>query len=148
MSAYEILTHRHIPEIERALSLDQSGASAGQEISPVKVHLVPHSGNFSRGIYATIFVSLPDVTDDVASWYRQTAETEPFFRFREYSPHIMDVKGTNFCDVTVRQQDGEVVVVSTIDNLVKGAAGNALQNMNTLCGFTETTGLWHAALAP
>lgn len=151
MSAYEILTHRHIPEIEYALSLGGAETLPGsprQESSPVEVHLVPHSGNFSRGIYATIFVTLREGASDVASLYQRFAEEESFLRYRESSPRLMDVKGTNFCDFSVRQQGNEVVIISTIDNLVKGAAGNALQNMNVMCGFPETTGLWHAALAP
>ncbi len=140
MSSYEVLTHRHGPEIEQALSLAQSGAT--------KIHLVPHSGNFSRGIYSTSFVTIPDGSVDVVELYRKFCATEFFMRYRDVTPRVLDVRGSNFCDITVRQQGSEVVVISTLDNLVKGAAGNAIQNMNLMYHIPETTGLCAAALFP
>lgn len=140
LSAYEVLTHRHGPEIEHALSHVSS--------SPVHINLVPHSGNFSRGIYATSFVTLSDATLDAATIYQEFCSAEYFLRYRSSPPRVVDVRGSNFCDITVRQQGPELVVISTIDNLVKGAAGNALQNMNIMYGFEEASGLRSAPLSP
>jgi len=142
LSAYEVLTHRHIPEIEQALSL----ASKGRTQAHIK--LVPHSGPFSRGIFATIFVELPDPTLDVVALYEEFATENQFIRLRASSPRLIDVRGSNFCDLSIHQQGKELVILSTLDNLVKGAAGNALQNMNLMTGWPEQTGLLSSALVP
>jgi N-acetyl-gamma-glutamyl-phosphate reductase common form len=142
LSAYEVLTHRHIPEIERALSM-----ASGSAVTP-QIKLVPHSGPFSRGIFATIFCELPDPLIPVSKLYEEFAARNKFIRIRASSPRLIDVRGSNFCDISLHQHGKELVILSTLDNLVKGAAGNAIQNMNLMSDFSEHMGLLSSALVP
>jgi N-acetyl-gamma-glutamyl-phosphate reductase len=138
VSAYGVLGHRHVPEIEHALGT----------VRPVEVRLVTHSGPYSRGIFATLFVTLEDAALDANRLYAQFAGRNRFVRLREGSPNLLDVRGTNFCDLAVRQNGREVIVLAALDNLGKGAAGNALQCANLMFGLTEAAGLWYPPLTP
>jgi N-acetyl-gamma-glutamyl-phosphate reductase len=138
--------HRHIPEIEQELSL-----LAGREVT---ITFTPHLVPMDRGILSTIYAApvegkaMPALTD----LYRQFYAGEPFVRILPAGtfPATAYVRGSNFCDigVTVDQRTGRIIVVSAIDNLVKGAAGQAVQNMNIMCGLPETMGLEGLALFP
>jgi N-acetyl-gamma-glutamyl-phosphate reductase len=144
--AYKIGTHRHTPEIEQELS-----ALAGQ---PVTVSFTPHLIPMNRGILTTIYARLKDHTDTAMlhERYREFYQREPFVRVLPLGqqPNVRNVRGSNFCDigVTADPRTGRAVVVSAIDNLVKGAAGQAVQNMNLMMAFEETTGLANAGLFP
>ena len=146
LMAYKIGTHRHTPEIEQELS-----ALAGQ---PVTVSFTPHLIPMNRGILSTIYARLTEDTDTTMlhARYREFYKHEPFVRVLPLgqSPNVRNVRGSNFCDigVTADPRTGRAVVVSAIDNLVKGAAGQAIQNMNLMMGFEETTGLTSAGLFP
>jgi len=139
LSAYQVLTHRHVPEIEAALS---------QWGHPVSIDLVPISGPLSRGIFATMFVELTDPSADVTALYAAFAEANPFVRFRAETPRALEVRGSNFTDIGVHTLGSTAVVISTIDNLVKGAGGNAIQCANIVCGMNPTTGLYTPPLFP
>ncbi len=108
----------------------------------------------SRGILATINIALtkPLQTDDVLDIFREFYKDEPFVRVlgTERMPETKAVAGSNFCDVTARvdERTGRVIVLSAIDNLVKGAAGQAVQNMNIMYGLDETAGLKTPGLYP
>ncbi len=132
--------HRHQPEIEQTLSL-----VAGK---PIHSLFVPHLLPIDRGILETIYLEPmdPDVTEDeLFEAYEDAYADEPFVRVRESLPNVKHVVGTNYCDVTVRltRQGGRptVVVFSVIDNMIKGASGQAVQNMNAVFGLDEVTGL-------
>ena len=132
--------HRHQPEIEQTLSL-----VAGK---PIHALFVPHLLPIDRGILETIYLQPtdPDVTEDeLFEAYEDTYADEPFVRVRESLPNLKHVVGTNFCDISVRltKQAGQptIVVFSTIDNMIKGASGQAIQNMNAVFDLDETTGL-------
>ncbi len=132
--------HRHQPEIEQTLS-----TVAGKLIHTL---FVPHLLPIDRGILETIYLEPtgPDVTEDeLYEAYEATYADEPFVRVREGLPNVKDVAGTNFCDITVRlTKQGDrptVVVFSAIDNMIKGAAGQAVQNMNAVFDLDETAGL-------
>ena len=135
-SAYSLFDHRHVPEI-----LTTSGLEEG-ELSFV-AHLLP----IDRGILETIYFRTRKISsaDDLLAIYRGRYKDESFIRL--YSPgtlpDIHSVDHTNFCDIGVRfdAATGRAIVVSAIDNLVKGAAGQAIQNMNLMLGFDETEGL-------
>lgn len=142
LAAYQVLAHRHVPEIVSQL------CSASGNSSDITCELVPVSGPFSRGIFATSFVTLKKDGVDARALYETFSRENHFIRIRRETPRVIDVRGSNFCDISVHQQGREVVVISTIDNLVKGAAGNAVQCMNLMCGFDETTGLNMAPLSP
>jgi len=144
--AYGVGSHRHTPEIEQTLS-----EVAGR---PLQVSFTPHLLPVSRGILSTCYASLnqQQSTGQLVELFRQTYADEPFVRVcpQETLPNIAYVRGTNFCDVGVvaDQRTGRVIVVSAIDNLVKGAAGQAVQNLNVMQGWDETTALLGVAAYP
>lgn len=146
MEAYKVATHRHIPEIEQALS-----EAAGV---PVNVCFVPHIIPANRGMLCTVYASLISLltAEEIVSLYRKFYSNEPFIRILDpgMQPNIRDVKGANFCDIgiAVDTRNRCVIVTSVIDNLVKGASGQAVQNMNLMMGFEETAGLMHPGLFP
>ena len=150
--AYNVASHRHTPEIEQGLT---DAAGAGSRIVPnLRVTFTAHLLPIARGILATCYATLraPLSTDDALRVLAKRYENEPFVRLHESGsmPQIKHVVGSNFCDIgaIVDARTGRLVVVSAIDNLVKGAAGQALQNMNLMNTFPEDDGLKTAALFP
>ncbi len=144
--AYKVGTHRHTPEIEQELSL-----LAKRDIL---ISFTPHLVPVNRGILSTIYgkirknLTAPEIVRIYEDFYRD----EPFVRIQKPGvfPNISSVRGSNYCDIgiTVDDRTGRVIVVSVIDNLVKGAAGQAIQNMNLMCGLPENTGLDIVSLFP
>jgi N-acetyl-gamma-glutamyl-phosphate reductase len=144
--AYKVGSHRHTPEIEQELSL-VAGSKVTLSFTP---HLVP----MNRGILSTIYGKLTGSADTgalhaaFAAFYRN----EPFVRVLPAGqfPNVRNVRGSNFCDIGVHAdgRTGRAVIVAAIDNLVKGASGQAVQNMNLMAGFDETAGLKFAGLCP
>lgn len=136
---YKVAQHRHTPEIEQTL-----GKLAGK---PVTVTFVPHLLPVNRGILSTIYAKLAgDFTlEQLLEAYQAFYSAEPFVRVLcgGETACIQSVKYTNYCDLSLHldSRTGRVIVVSAIDNMVKGAAGQAIQNMNLLLGQAETTGL-------
>ncbi len=135
ISAYGVGNHRHTPEITGVLS-----RAGGQE---VQVVFTPHLVPMERGILCTIYCrpTGDDSQEAVLESMRTYYEGCSFVRIVDHLPRTRDVAGTNFCDITVRSSGGHLVVFSALDNLVKGAAGVAVQNFNLMYGFAETTGL-------
>jgi N-acetyl-gamma-glutamyl-phosphate reductase len=137
--AYKVGGHRHTPEIEEQISLCAEAA--------VRITFVPHLVPMTRGMQSTIYVRLAAGAD--LSRVRQCLESyyhdKPFIRLLPVDrfPDTLHVKGTNFCDIgcVVDPGSGRLIMMSAIDNLVKGAAGQAVQNMNLMFGFDETAGL-------
>ncbi len=144
--AYNACHHRHTPEIEQALT-DVSGVETVINFTP---HLVP----MARGILSTCYASLkPGVTaEDVDNAFTSLYGKKHFIRLlgRGAYPETKYVRGSNFCDLGwhIDERTGRVIVLSAIDNLVKGAAGQAVQNFNIACGFDETLGLDMAPVYP
>ena len=135
VSAYNVGTHRHTPEIEQALS-----HVAGE---PVEVSFTPHLMPMDRGILSTMYVNpRREMTEEqLYGIYREYFSSMPFVRVRETLPATKDTYGTNYLDVALRVVRGRVVVVACEDNLVRGASGVAVQNFNRMFGFDETAGL-------
>ncbi len=139
-------SHRHIPEIEQELSL-----AAGR---PVTVSFTPHLLPISRGILSTIYASLTEAGHkaDLQALYTEAYGDEPFVRVLPAGtvPATQYVRGSNCCDIGLQKdpRTGRLIVLSAIDNIVKGASGQAVQNMNLMCGFSETTGLMGAPFFP
>jgi len=135
VSAYAVGRHRHTPEIE--LILSQIGNHR------VEVVFTPHLVPMDRGILCSIYakptreVSDDEILDAMRNFYAET----PFVRIVEHLPATKDTVGTNYCDITVRQSKGTIIVFSALDNLIKGAAGVAIQNFNLMNDFDETTAL-------
>ena len=142
--AYGVLAHRHLPEIRQGLT-----AMTG---NPVELVFVPHLTPMIRGIHATLYATLTEPDVDLQALFEQRYANEPFVDVLppKSHPDTRGVRGTNQCRLAVhRPQNGKtVVVLSVIDNLVKGAAGQAVQNMNLMFGLPETTGLEGIALLP
>jgi N-acetyl-gamma-glutamyl-phosphate reductase len=144
--AYGVASHRHTPEIEQTLT-----ALAGH---PVQVNFTPHLLPINRGILSTIYATLrgEKTSAELIELYRQAYADEAFVRVMPGGelPNVAHVRGTNFCDLGLvsDERTGRVIIVSAIDNLVKGAAGQAIQNMNLICGFKEALGLGIVPLFP
>lgn len=142
--AYGIKSHRHSIEIQETLS-KVAGSQATIQFTP---HLLP----VDRGILSTMYTKPRGAfsEESVKALYQDFYSDKPFVRIRESAPAIKDVRGTNYCDIFVTYDDRteNIIVVSAIDNLVKGAAGQAVQNMNLLFGWDETTGLNQIPLNP
>ena len=136
--------HRHIPEIEQALS--------GLAEAPVTVTFTPHLVPITRGILATVYASTEETEADLRSAFAEFYENAPFVSVLDAGqfPATKHTLGTNFCHLglALDKRTQRVVVVSALDNLVKGAAGQAIQNMNFMCGFAETAGLTMSAVWP
>lgn len=132
---YGIGVHRHMPEIEQI-----AGEVAG---SDVKVLFQPHVGPFDRGILSTVYSEpVKAVSDEqLAQLYNDFYAAEPFVQIRTDAPRVKDVVGTNYCHIFVTAVKGRLVSFSAIDNIVKGASGQAIQNMNVAFGLQETLGL-------
>lgn len=145
---YKLTTHRHVPEIKQELG----------RLSPgVKVNFTPHVVPSVRGILTTAHVfaredAISTIQDRtaLAEIYREFYKNAHFIRMSEGVPKLASVRGSNFCDIFYEpeKESDRLVVISAIDNLVKGASGQAIQNMNLMAGFDERMGLWFPGMAP
>jgi N-acetyl-gamma-glutamyl-phosphate reductase len=145
VSAYALEGHRHLPEITQEL---------GQLYAdkPLSVTFVPHLIPMTRGILTTCYATLAGTKgiEAIRKLYRDFYKDTPFVRVADSPPHTKQTLGSNLCLVypTLDQRTGKLVVISAIDNLVKGASGQAVQNMNLMLGLPETTGLEALAIYP
>ena len=135
LRAYGLPKHRHLSEIEQELSI-----AAGKS---VVVTFAPHLAPMTRGIHTTIFARPLGDPGKIASCLEATYLRETFVRFSDTLPDTRNVSGTNFCDLAVRvdARSGRVILLAAIDNLVKGASGQAVQNFNLMSGLSESAGL-------
>ena len=133
--AYKPLAHRHVPEVQ-----EQIASVCGKEVA---IRFVPHSGPFARGIYITLQANLnPGTTQaEVDQSFRDCYDNSRFVQFVDGPPRLKDVVGSNYCQIGATIQDGNVAVTCAIDNLIKGAAGGAMQWMNRLWSLPDSTGL-------
>lgn len=144
--AYAVTTHRHIPEIEQELS-----NVAGKEI---KVNFTPYLAPFDRGILTTIYAPLTKnlSTKEALDIYNETYAHEPFTKVLQEGefPNVKDVRGTNICKIGLiaNARTKTLIIITAIDNLMKGASGQAVHNMNIMMGFDERTALDAVALFP
>lgn len=134
-SAYSVGTHRHMPEIEQVLT-QASGKN-------VEVLFTPHLVPMDRGILATIYATPAKSAsqEELLTEYRKFYAGKPFVRVVDHLPATKDCAYTNFCDITVRVVKGRVMILACLDNLIKGASGVAMQNLNLMAGFPETMGI-------
>ena len=146
MKAYGVATHRHTPEIEEQLSI-----AFGQ---PVTINFTPHLVPMNRGILVTAYASLkPGTTaEQVRKVYKEYYDKETFVRVLEDGecPETKWVEGSNYVDINFKidPRTGRIIMMGALDNLVKGAAGQAVQNMNLLFGFDEDEGLRQVPMFP
>ena len=144
--AYSVASHRHTPEIEQEISAVAK--------KPVTINFTPHLLPVNRGILSTIYMKAArkTATEDALSVYEKIYRNEPFVKILGPAqlPDISAVRGTNRCDIGIRfdGRTGTLIVITAIDNLVKGAAGQAVHNMNLMMGYPEETGLTQLAVFP
>jgi len=134
VSAYKVATHRHTPEIEQALGAD------------IKITFTPHLIPMTRGILATVYAKSRKAADEekLTKVFRDFYKGKKFVRILEDRlPSTKYVYGTNYCDIAIKYdaRTGRIIVISAIDNLMKGGSGQAVQNMNSMFGLSEGTGL-------
>ena len=141
INPYKITVHRHVPEMRQEMAFLGSSAS---------VYFTPHLLPAIRGIITTAHILLkePMTKEEVAAAYEEFYKDEHFVRLQHAK--LGGVRGSNFCDINWElEADGRrLVAVSAIDNLVKGAAGQAVQNMNIMCGFDESEGIRMPGMFP
>ena len=145
MMAYAVKGHRHLPEIRQGLK-----RAAGKD---VQLTFVPHLTPMIRGIHSTLYANAPGLNQDkLQALYEQRYANEPFVDVMPAGSHpaTRSVKGSNVCRIAVHYHaaTGQIIVLSVIDNLVKGASGQAVQNMNIMFGLAEKAGLQQVALLP
>ncbi|RKY30628.1 MAG: N-acetyl-gamma-glutamyl-phosphate reductase [Candidatus Omnitrophota bacterium] len=138
--AYKVNKHQHMPEINQEIS-----KLAGRKI---QVTFVPHLLPLNRGILSTIYVKRSHKVTGaeghkLTNLYKKFYKKEPFVRIREDAklPQLKDVVGTNFCDIGIVEESDKIIIICALDNLMKGASGQAVQNMNIMYGFPEHMGL-------
>ena len=134
VSIYKPFDHPHLPEIEATLGMLQS--------TPVpELNFIPMRGNFTRGIYATVYMEKPAPLATVQKVFRSYYQSEPFVFLLDTLPSVKQVVNTNYAVLYLTEVKNKLLIVSAIDNLLKGASGQALQNMNIMLGLPETAGL-------
>jgi N-acetyl-gamma-glutamyl-phosphate reductase len=156
LSAYSLSGHRHLPEITQ--ELEAAACAGGHPVSrALRLTFTPHLIPMTRGILATCYADLNQeaqapvaTTEEACALYEEFYADEPFVRVVDQAPHTKWTAGTNACLIypTVDTRTKRLVVIACLDNLVKGAAGQAIQNANRLYGLPEASGLWSFAVYP
>ena len=134
IQAYKTLTHQHLAEINESIAQLSGNQSAA-------VHFVPWRGDFTRGIFTSSTITLEHSMKEITSLFESYYEAHPFVHLSEEPIFLKQVVGTNKAVIQLEKQGNKLVVHTAIDNLLKGAAGQAVQNMNLLFGLEETSGL-------
>lgn len=134
LSPYKILQHQHLEEISE--SLKQLQPTLADDLN-----FIPHKGAFTRGILATIYLESSMTEQKALELYEKYYKAHPFVQIAPFDVNVKQVANTNNCFLQIRKIGKQLVIISAIDNLLKGAAGQAVQNMNLMSGLDETTGL-------
>lgn len=140
ISIYKIFTHQHIKEIYQNLKLLQENFQQ-------RIFFIPYKGDFTRGIFTTIYVRSSISLIEIEVLYKAFYKYHPFTHLSENSLEIKQVINTNKCLLHINKENGFLIINSVIDNLLKGASGQAIQNLNIMCGYEETSGLELKSLA-
>jgi N-acetyl-gamma-glutamyl-phosphate reductase len=133
-SYYKPFTHQHLGEINQTVHQLQDSFESD-------IHFMPNRGNFSRGIFATAYTKYDGTLEDAISLYEDYYKNHPFTVVSDAEIHLKQAVNTNKCILHLHLHDGKLLITSIIDNLLKGASGQAVQNMNLMFGFEETEGL-------
>jgi N-acetyl-gamma-glutamyl-phosphate reductase len=141
IQSYKTLDHQHVFEIIQSLNHLQADAPLSTSGEGPGLHFVPWRGDFTRGIYTSSVIDCSLPIEAVLEMYASYYAAHPFVVVSETPIHLKQVVNTNKCVLQIEKQGNKLVVHSAIDNLIKGASGQAVQNMNLLFGLDETTGL-------
>lgn len=134
MSVYKAFKHQHLAEIGESLVQMDGGFDEA-------IHFIPYRGNFTRGIIITSYFSCDADEEIVKAYYKEFYADHPFVHVVDKNPDVKQVVNTNKALIYPEKHDDQLIIISVIDNLLKGASGQALQNMNLMFGLEETTGL-------
>ena len=134
MSVYKALNHQHLKEINQSLKSLQTGLDKS-------VHFIPYRGDFTRGIIATIYTPCSWSLEEAKEKYKAYFASHPFTHVLDENIDLKQVVNTNNCLLYLEKHGDQLMIISIIDNLLKGASGQAVQNMNLLFGLDETAGL-------
>ena len=134
LSVYKAFTHQHLAEIGESLVKAQKGFNQS-------INMIPQRGAFSRGILASMYFTCENTLEDILDIFETKYENHPFVFVSKKNIHLKQVVNTNKCLLYLEKHEDKLLIVSVIDNLIKGASGQAVQNMNLLFGLEETTGL-------
>lgn len=134
MSHYKAFEHQHLGEIDQSLKQLQSSFES-------ELLFIPNRGDFTRGIFATMYTKLPANFEQIVALYKDYYKKEPFVHVTTDAISLKLAVQTNKCFISLEQKGNYLLITSVIDNLVKGASGQAVENMNLLFGLEETTGL-------
>ncbi len=140
LSTYKVLEHQHLGEILQGVLMLQNNFKEA-------INFIPHRGNFTRGIFSTLYVESEWSEMEAIEKYKNAYANEPFVFVSKETIDLKQVANTNKCLIHVEKHGSKLVVTSIIDNLLKGASGQALQNMNIMFGIEETAGLKLKAIA-
>ncbi len=133
-SSYKVFTHQHMGEIVQSLQQMQNDFE-------VPLFFIPNRGNFSKGIYATIYTKYDGSEEEAKNLYKSFYKDAEFTTISDQEISLKQVVNTNKCILHISKKNGMLLITSVIDNLIKGASGQAIQNMNLMFGFEEKTGL-------
>jgi N-acetyl-gamma-glutamyl-phosphate reductase len=131
---YKVLQHQHLQEVKESLQQLQDNDA-------MHVHFIPWRGDFTRGIFCSTILDCGLPLEEVKQLYRSFYDSHPFTLLSDEPIHLKQVVNTNKCIIQIEKQGNQLAIHSAIDNLLKGASGQAVQNMNLLLGIDETTGL-------
>lgn len=134
ISVYKAFTHQHLKEIRQSLTQLQPGFTA-------KINFIPYRGNFTRGILASVYTAFEGELTEAVNLYRNFYRNHPFTHISDFDVDVKQVVNTNKCLLHLEIHDGQLLITSVIDNLTKGASGQAVQNMNLMFGLDEKAGL-------
>ena len=134
MSHYKAFEHQHLGEINQSIQQLQAGY-------PNELLFVPNRGDFARGIFATLYTKVEESLEDIVEKYESYYADQPFVTVTTTNINMKQVVQTNKCIISLMKKGNRLLITSVIDNLTKGASGQAIQNMNLLFGLEETTGL-------
>lgn len=134
MSVYKAFRHQHLGEIGETLAQLQPGFKG-------QVRFIPYRGNYSRGIIASVYLPFEGSAQQAGELFREYYRHAVFTKISPANPHLKQVVNTNYCFLHTDVHDGQLLVISILDNLLKGASGQAVQNMNIALGWPEDTGL-------
>ncbi|MBX0334712.1 N-acetyl-gamma-glutamyl-phosphate reductase [Pontibacter sp. HSC-14F20] len=134
ISTYKVMEHQHLREIKRSLKSLQAD-------SQPDIHFIPYRGPFARGIFITAYLQTDLTLEEAQALYKDYYKGHPFTLVTDQNPDLKQVVNTNKCVLYLQKQGNMLIITSLIDNLLKGAAGQAVQNMNLVFGLDETTGL-------
>jgi N-acetyl-gamma-glutamyl-phosphate reductase len=134
ISVYKAFTHQHLKEIKQSIHQLHSAFSA-------RIHFIPYRGSFTRGIFASCYTTTDLSLEQALELYRDYYQQHPFTHVSTLPVDVKQVVNTNKCFLHLEKVDDQLLITSVIDNLTKGASGQAVQNMNLMSGLEESTGL-------